>query len=1465
MQRTPDPPGILGTPKAATSGIPHPYAVAETSFAQMVFTGSREVFDAGGDISKVGVTGASQSVVISGESGAGKTESAKMVLAHLVARGGGGAALDNRLLETNPILEAFGNARTLRNPNSSRFGKLMLLHFKAKDKLARSYGLFGASIDTYLLERSRISFHGPGERNFHVFYLLLTGATDELRKELKCEEGVCGFRYTMVSDEEGGGVKPELSQPSEKDIAMDKANFEDLHKALPSIGVDGDDRMNLYRMIIAVLYLGNLDFKDEEAQEGDFAALMEEGKKALDVCGELLGIEPAELERVLVVREIVTRGEKILKKRNARGAAFARDAVAKSLYSKIFDWINYKIDVALMEGYEESPRNPTIGVLDIFGFESFQINGFEQLLINYTNEALQATFNRQVFIAEAALYRKEGLFGSDEYFGRPIDNSACVELLHGAADGSPPKGGLLMIMDSEGRTPEASDLKFNKTLHSTFQKHPSFLRPHPKDIQQTFIVRHYAGAVVYTVGTFLAKNNDQLPDEVNDLFATTKKPFVADVYKDRDESKVHVKDDNKKTSAAAPGKAAPKKPGPPGRKPPVRSVVRKFVHQIKELVDTLEATRCTFIRCVKPNPRMLRTAAKDWFDREYVTKQLHCLNVPQTAEVLKNGFPTRIEYAVLVDTYINVLPADALTFFKSSGGKDKANFVKALFYAFGVPSSTYKLGLTRVFFRSGELAALDKVLNGVEGGKVPKEIADRFKQFYTRGKWRSAIRKVLCCNRALRMYQSRRKGAVKMQSIVRARAHRVHFVKLRAGAIYCQKYYRGKRDRRKVEAMREKLLEEKRKREEELRRKMEQAKAEEAARLKEEAEQMQREREEAERKAADAKRKAEEEDKLKAERAAQALKDADAKAKREKENFMKKKRQSMAPTDLSGGFGDNSGARKTRALGLGKKVGTVALRSGGQLRRVSNLAPERRREVEEMKRKERLAKFRARVEAGAVDETKTTNEKLIQLERDKFAVPITGYMWWRNPKPGFFGLGKKWLEMYFVLNKDKRLLRRYTNADRDTKKDEYKLNATTKVLDVPGDKKKEHCFEVRDHYFGTVRCATLTKEEKEKWMFDIDKAILGFKATTNLLANDARPSSRTITDDFEDEPSFEEQQSDTFRQMYAARLRQEKIMQLRKLLNAGLISKKEFDETCGRIARAEHAEEMAAEGGGEGGDAQEDEEDYGVQVVCSRCGYVDNTAKKQSCPQCKQEFPRVRSTTMNSSSTRNITGKKGKKEKKKTDTTKTVGGDLNISLRDTGDGQVYLTFANGSSAAAAAPLKNPLCSLPYTKTGRFSCAMVGSERGMDFATFEEFVMYVVDCRFSPGPGVPEIGWTIARRFKQWRQLGAQLEGDDEHVSPLSAEARDKLPLFPKKGRWDNLRGVRSAAVVAEREQKLEAWLAGAFFWGGGVYVFFLLSLLCPCEPPAFLGQSNSHTHTHKHTHARAHAHRVVQAGTRGRE
>eukprot|EP00516_Mucochytrium_quahogii_P001826 CAMPEP_0203760256 /NCGR_PEP_ID=MMETSP0098-20131031/13593_1 /ASSEMBLY_ACC=CAM_ASM_000208 /TAXON_ID=96639 /ORGANISM=" , Strain NY0313808BC1" /LENGTH=1078 /DNA_ID=CAMNT_0050653751 /DNA_START=1235 /DNA_END=4467 /DNA_ORIENTATION=- len=792
-----------------STDTPHPYSIAENAFKNMTFCFERWqqrerqlgiLQRSGHDIGQAAEIElvVNQSVVISGESGSGKTEAGKRVLHHLVRRSskteGSQNNLDTKLAGVGPILEGFGNASTVCNHNSSRFGKFSKLHFfqssQERDR-NKTWQLQGASVSTYLLEQSRVVKHCTGERNFHVFYQLIRGADTGLRKALGLQEDVSDFDYLTSTSPMGQtsaspepiGSPPKITSGSTNSrrlrrliskstvtdpngnvvdarvVQNDKHNFQELVEALGAIGQAKTDIDDLFKVVAGILHLGNIRFtKDESAKTSD-AARLEDGARtqtAVAFAAKQLGVSEQNLLKLFLQREVKAGSEVIVTQLDAVSARYARDALAKWTYSRLFEFLVNEINTTLMSSDLVGDFVPFIGVLDIFGFESFAKNGFEQLLINYTNESLQSTFNYQVFVAEADLYKREGLILDGEPFVCPTDDGACLDLL----EGKPGIAGLLMEIDSESRAPRPSDTKMNRRIHSCFSGKKSFPKPHPKELSSKFCINHYAGKVEYTVGDFVDKNNDRVPAAMNNIMANSSNMTLQRAF-----GQLVCSNQNR-------------------GKPAKKTVIAKFGGQIRQLVETLESTKCSFIRCVKPNALMKWARGTNWFDNRYVTEQLKCLSIPQTAAVLKSGLPTRISYETIVSAYESALPSDALAMWNRSS-KMGRTFAKALFWAFRVPTEAYRLGLSRVFFTNGMIDLLDRIMREAtswaedEGKSCDEkiEVSNRFKLYYTRLRWRRCFAKIIATNQFLNLLtDSRTRGhAVRsMQRSIRAMLFRNH-------------------------------------------------------------------------------------------------------------------------------------------------------------------------------------------------------------------------------------------------------------------------------------------------------------------------------------------------------------------------------------------------------------------------------------------------------------------------------------------------------------------------------------------------------------------------------------------------------------------------------------------------------------------------------------------------------------------
>eukprot|EP00903_Cladosiphon_okamuranus_P006316 g6191.t2 len=620
LRKVPDPEMGEYVNRPANPDTPHPYAIAELAYHQMRLGAGREA--------------ANQSIVVSGESGAGKTETSKIILRFLTHRSVGGVTnLDQKVMESSPILESFGNAKTLKNNNSSRFGKFLKLQFTED-----IHRLSGACVETYLLEKNRVLTQGKGERNFHILYQLVAGAS-----------GVCAD--LKLGDANSYKI---LSQSgcTTLDGVDDAEEFRRVKAAFDTVGMDKESQMQIWKMLASVLHMSSLEFDKVDHEQGEIASISD--RETLSVLASLLAVEEAALEAMLTQTVTVAGGESFTKQLSPDNANLTRDAIAKSLYEALFQWIVCVINTSLGKGEDSLPF---IGVLDIFGFENFEReNGFEQLLINFTNESLQDTFNKQVFNNELKLYEQEGI---DVSVSQCPDNSECLEMLSAI-----PKG-IIPSLDNVCAEPNPSDTRYLDGLHKTYAQHRDFPRAKPKDVREIFWVKHYAGKVVKNAICGKAPAGAEGGGKTTRAHKALLKPTVAKAY----------------------------------------------LGSQQDLKATLLSTTCNFIRCIKPNAAMEYGV----FDDRYVVGQLQCLGILQTCEVLKVGMPTRVTYTELKE----VLGTHAAEAEKLFAGEPETALVAAILWAFEIPSEVFRLGKTRVFFRAGQISTLQKILNETGRDKGP--------------------------------------------------------------------------------------------------------------------------------------------------------------------------------------------------------------------------------------------------------------------------------------------------------------------------------------------------------------------------------------------------------------------------------------------------------------------------------------------------------------------------------------------------------------------------------------------------------------------------------------------------------------------------------------------------------------------------------------------------------------------------
>ncbi|XP_031283791.1 myosin-6 [Pistacia vera] len=599
---------------------PHPFAVADAAYRLMINEGI------------------SQSILVSGESGAGKTESTKCLMRYLAYMGGRavaeGRSVEQQVLESNPVLEAFGNAKTVRNNNSSRFGKFVEIQFDQRGRIS------GAAIRTYLLERSRVCQVSDPERNYHCFYMLCAAPPEDIQRFKLGNPRT--FHYLNQSN------------CFELDGIDDAKEYVATRRAMDVVGISSEEQDAIFRVVAAILHLGNVEFA--KGKEMDSSVPKDEKSWFhLRIVAELLMCDVKALEDSLCKRVIVTRDETITKWLDPEAAALSRDALAKIVYSRLFDWLVDKINSSI--GQDPDSKS-LIGVLDIYGFESFKTNSFEQFCINLTNEKLQQHFNQHVFKMEQEEYTKEEIDWSYIEF---VDNQDVLDLIEKKP------GGIIALLDEACMFPRSTHETFAQKLYQTFKNHKRFTKP--KLSRSDFTICHYAGDVTYQTELFLDKNKDYVVAEHQQLLGASKCSFVASLFPP-------LAEESSKSSKFS-------------------SIGSRFKQQLQALLETLSSTEPHYIRCVKPN-NLLKPAI---FENKSVLQQLRCGGVMEAIRISCAGYPTRKPFDEFLDRF-GILASEVL-----DGSSDEVTACKRLLEKVGLEG--YQIGKTKVFLRAGQMADLD--------------------------------------------------------------------------------------------------------------------------------------------------------------------------------------------------------------------------------------------------------------------------------------------------------------------------------------------------------------------------------------------------------------------------------------------------------------------------------------------------------------------------------------------------------------------------------------------------------------------------------------------------------------------------------------------------------------------------------------------------------------------------------------
>ncbi|XP_077436040.1 unconventional myosin-X isoform X2 [Vanacampus margaritifer] len=738
----------------------------------------------------------SQCVLISGESGAGKTESTKLLLKFLsvMSQNSVGTPASERttrveqaLIQSSPIMEAFGNAKTVYNNNSSRFGKFIQLHFSQNGNIQ------GGCIIDYLLEKNRVVRQNPGERNYHIFYALLAGADKDHRDMYLLSEGPESYHYLSQSG---------CLQDSSLD---DKQLFDSVMAALQVMEFSEEESRDVFKLLSAVLQMGNIEFMTAGGAQIT-------SKGVVSNVSELLGLDSFQLSEVLTQRSMILRGEEICSPLTVEQAVDSRDSVAMALYSQCFSWIIMKINQKI----KGKDNFKCVGILDIFGFENFEVNRFEQFNINYANEKLQEYFNKHIFSLEQLEYNREGIQWEAIDW---MDNAECLDLIE-------KKLGMLALINEESRFPKGTDYTLLEKLHSRHAANPYYVKPRVTDHQ--FGIKHYAGEVLYDARGILEKNRDTFRDDILFILKDSRLDFIYDLFE-------RVGSRNGEETM---------KMGTARRKPTVSSQFRESLHS---LMATLSASNPFFVRCIKPN--MAKKANQ--FDPDVVLNQLKYSGMLETVKIRKAGFPVRRSFQDFYNRYKTILKKKIQT-------EDEKQSCVELLARHDNTKKEWQLGKTKVFLKE----ALEQRLE-----KEREEV---------RHKAGMVIRAHILSYVARKQYKRALASAVTIQKNYRAHFWRRSFLRLRSASVVLQKHHRGQLARSLCRQLRE---EEKRKRreEEERRRRLEEEeerKMEEERRKKEEEEERRRLLDE------ELKRKAEEELRLMKEKEEEQKKAANGDVKR---------------------------------------------------------------------------------------------------------------------------------------------------------------------------------------------------------------------------------------------------------------------------------------------------------------------------------------------------------------------------------------------------------------------------------------------------------------------------------------------------------------------------------------------------------------------------------------------------------
>jgi len=622
---------------------PHLWAISETAYRNML-TNTKD-----------------QSMLITGESGAGKTENTKKVITYLALVAASGkkqakkVSLEDQIVATNPILESYGNAKTSRNDNSSRFGKFIRIHFTTAGKLT------GCDIESYLLEKSRITEQQEVERSYHIFYQLLQPFVPDMKAKCLLTDDIYDYSYVSQGKVTVASID-------------DNEELEFTDNAFDVIGFSNEEKWDCYKLTAAVMTMGEIKFKqkgrDDQAEPDDM--------NFPNKVAELMGVNPDEMMKSYCKPKIKVGTEWVTKGQTCEQATFGVGGIARATFDRVFKWLIIKCNETLIDPTMKKAN--FTAVLDIAGFEIFEYNGFEQISINFVNEKLQQFFNHHMFVVEQEEYVAEGIDWAMVDFG--MDLAACIIMFEKPM-------GIWAILEEESLFPKATDKSFEEKLKAQhLGKSPSFAKPQSKtDKNAHFACIHYAGTVSYNVTGWLEKNKDPVNDTVVDVLKRSSNKLLVLLWADHPGQ----------TSPPEEDKTKKKKKGA------AKTVSSVYLVQLAELMHTLHSTEPHFIRCIVPNTHK----QPGMVEPPLIMHQLTCNGVLEGIRICMRGFPNRMMYPDFKARY-QILGAAEI-----ASSSDNKTGVYALMDKISFSREKFRLGHTKVFFRAGALAALEEARDNI--------------------------------------------------------------------------------------------------------------------------------------------------------------------------------------------------------------------------------------------------------------------------------------------------------------------------------------------------------------------------------------------------------------------------------------------------------------------------------------------------------------------------------------------------------------------------------------------------------------------------------------------------------------------------------------------------------------------------------------------------------------------------------